>query len=414
MKKNKKFNLLESKAFWAVVSLLASLFIWLYVTGTQEETIKRTFNDVDVVLTGAESLQDSKGYVVTAVDVNTVSVTVSGTRANIGGLSSDDVKAVIDLSKITMTGNNMRAYTLTFPDNVNASAVQVVSKTPEYIQLLVSEMSTKTVPVKGAFEGSVAEGYLVDEPTFEPGTITLSGPDTELKNVDHVWATIGGDNVTATKTADVNYVLRDKDGNVLEYDDVTGDYDTVRVTLPVSVTKEVALTVSLLEGAGAALENCIISIEPKTITISGDASILNGINKIPVATIDLTDFESSYEQTYPIVLDNDVQNVTGETEAKVTIEVVGLETRKFSVTELSYINLPAGYKAEVLTRSIEVTVRGTAAELDKLKNVSLSAVADLSAIATTGDVSVAAKIHIAGTATAGAIGDYKMTVNIKG
>ena len=68
----------------------------------------------------------------------------------------------------------------------------------------------------------------------------------------------------------------------------------------------------------------------------------------------------------------------------------------------------------MLTRSIEVTVRGTAAELDKLKNVSLSAVADLSAIATTGDVSVAAKIHIAGTATAGAIGDYKMTVNIKG
>ena len=413
MKKNKKFSLLDSRVFWAVISLLASLFIWLYVTGTQEETINRSFTNVDVVLTGAESLQESKGYVVTAVDVNTVSVTISGTRGNIGGLSADDVKAVIDLSKITMTGNNMRAYTLTFPDGVNASAIQVVTKTPEYIQLLVSEISTKTVPVKGAFEGSVAEGYLADEPTFEPGTITLSGPDTQLKNVDHVWATIGGENVTATKTADVNYVLRDKDGNALEYDDVTGDYDTVRVTLPVSVTKEVALTVSLLEGAGAAMENCIISIEPSTITISGDASILNGINKIPVATIDLTDFESTWEQTYPIVLDNDVQNVTGETEAKVTIEVVGLETKKFSVTELSYIKLPAGYKAEVLTRSIEVTVRGTGAELAKLRPSDISAMADLSAIATTGDVSVAAKIHITGAA-AGAIGDYKMTVYIKG
>lgn len=414
MKRNKKFNLLDSRVFWAVISLLSSLFIWLYVTGTQEEDIRRSFSDVDVVLTGAQSLQDSKNFVVTAVDVNTVSVTISGTRANIGGLSSDDIKAVIDLSKITMTGNNMRAYTLTFPDSVNAGAIQVVSKSPEYIQLLVSEMSTKIVPVKGAFEGSVAEGYLADEPTFEPSTITLTGPDTELKNIDHVWATIGGDNVTATKTADVNYELRDKDENTLEYDDVTGDYDTVRVTLPVSVTKEVPLTVSLLEGAGATQENCIISVEPSTITISGDASIINSINKIPIATIDLTDFADSYEQSYPIILDNDVQNVTGETEARVTVEIVGLETRKFSVTDLSLINLPVGYRAEVLTRSIEVTVRGTAAELDKLRAYNLSAVADLSAIATTGDVSVAAKIRISGSASAGAIGDYKMTVNIKG
>ena len=36
MSKKKKNKLMDSKVLWAVISLLASLFIWVYITGTQE------------------------------------------------------------------------------------------------------------------------------------------------------------------------------------------------------------------------------------------------------------------------------------------------------------------------------------------------------------------------------------------
>lgn len=47
MSKKKKNRLLDSKVFWAVISLLASLFIWVYITGTQEEIITKDFSSVE-------------------------------------------------------------------------------------------------------------------------------------------------------------------------------------------------------------------------------------------------------------------------------------------------------------------------------------------------------------------------------
>ena len=49
MTKKKISKLLNNKIFWAVISLIASLFIWVYMTGTQEEVISRDLNGVEVV-----------------------------------------------------------------------------------------------------------------------------------------------------------------------------------------------------------------------------------------------------------------------------------------------------------------------------------------------------------------------------
>jgi YbbR domain-containing protein len=234
-----------------------------------------------------------------------------------------------------------------------------------------------------------------------------------LENIEYVWVTLDGDELKESKTVDAAYVYMDEDGNQLSYSDITSDYDTVSVTLPVMLKKEVALSVTPVYGSGATAENTIITIEPETIMIYGDPEIVEGINKISLATIDITDFSVSYEYTYPITLDNDVQNLTGLTKATVSIETGGLETSKFDCTNLSFINLPDRYTAEILTESIEVTVRAVENVLSEITSDSLRAVADLSGIASKGDVSVPVKIYVVGFTDAGAIGDYTITINIK-
>ena len=93
MTKKKISKLLNNKIFWAVISLIASLFIWVYMTGTQEEVISRDLNGVEVVFTGEDTLQSQRGLVITDVSDLTVDVTISGTRLNIGRLTADDVIA---------------------------------------------------------------------------------------------------------------------------------------------------------------------------------------------------------------------------------------------------------------------------------------------------------------------------------
>ena len=136
MSKKKKNKLLDSKVLWAVISLLASLFIWVYITGTQEEIITQSFNNVEVQFVGEDTLQATRGYVVNNISAETVSVKISGTRGNIGSLSASDVKAVIDVSLISSTGRLTQYFTLTYPDNVNADAVSLESSNPETISLL--------------------------------------------------------------------------------------------------------------------------------------------------------------------------------------------------------------------------------------------------------------------------------------
>ncbi len=414
MTEKKKSKLFENKIFWAVVSLLAALFIWVYVTGTQEEPIELSFNNVEVVFTGEDTLQASRGYVINNISTETVSVKISGTRRNIGSLSASDIKATIDVSLISQTGTITQYYTLTYPDGVDADAVSIVSSNPSVISFNVTRMSTKQVPVEVQFKGSTAEGYIAGEVEYEPKTITISGPESELEQIDHVYAEIGGDELTMTRTADVPFVLMDKSGNELSSDGFEFDVSTINVTIPISMMKEVSLYVQCIYGAGATEENTSIEIEPSTITISGDTSVVSGINRIDIATIDLTDFALTLQDTYAIPLQNGVENVSGVTKAEVTIEIQGVSTKQFTVTNFNYTGLPDGYYVEeIITQNLEVKVRGAQDVLDQIQSSNLRAVADLSEVTQTGIMYVPVKVELDSFTNAGAVGEYMIAIRIR-
>lgn len=414
MTEKKKSKLFENKIFWAVVSLLAALFIWVYVTGTQEEPIELSFNNVEVVFTGEDTLQASRGYVINNISTETVSVKISGTRRNIGSLSASDIKATIDVSLISQTGTITQYYTLTYPDGVDADAVSIVSSNPSVISFNVTRMSTKQVPVEVQFKGSTAEGYIAGEVEYEPKTITISGPESELEQIDHVYAEIGGDELTMTRTSDVPFVLMDKSGNKLSSDGFEFDVSTINVTIPISMMKEVSLYVQCIYGAGATEENTSIEIEPSTITISGDTSVVSGINRIDIATIDLTDFALTLQDTYAIPLQNGVENVSGVTKAEVTIEIQGVSTKQFTVTNFNYTGLPDGYYVEeIITQNLEVKVRGAQDVLDQIQSSNLRAVADLSEVTQTGIMYVPVKVELDGFTNAGAVGEYMIAIRIR-
>ena len=414
MTNKKKNKLLDSKVFWAVISLIASLFIWVYITGTQEEIITQSFNNVEVMLIGEDTLQATRGYVVTNVSAETVSVKISGTRGNIGTLSASDVKAVIDVSLISSTGTLTQYYTLTYPDNVNEDAVSLVSSNPQTISFDVTKMSSKSVPVEAKFVGSTAENYIAGEVEFEPKTIKVSGPESMLEKIDHIYAEMGGDDLTMTRTAEIPIVLIDKDGNTMESEGLEFDVPTVTVTIPISMMKEVPLYVQCVYGAGATEENTVISIEPNKIMISGDTEIVSGINRIDLATIDLTDFSLTHQDTYLIPLPNGVENVTGVAQADVKIEITGVDTKVFTVTNISTRNLPSGYTLEeITTQSLEVRIRAPQDVLDQLQPSNLSAVADLSDITQSGDMFAPVRIVVDGFTDAGAVGEYNIGIKVR-
>ena len=161
MTKKKVSKLFNNNIFWAIISLLSALCIWVYLTGTQQEIITNSLNGVEVVFSGEEALQSQRGLVITDVSDQTVDVTISGTRLNISGLSASDVKAVIDVSGYSRATSVSTSYTLVYPDRVDSSEISIVSASTRNISFQLTQMDTEDVLVEVAFTGSVAEGYLL-------------------------------------------------------------------------------------------------------------------------------------------------------------------------------------------------------------------------------------------------------------
>ena len=225
---------------------------------------------------------------------------------------------------------------------------------------------------------------------------------------------MGGDDLTMTRTADIPVVLIDTDGNTMDSTGLEFDVPTVTVTIPISMMKEVPLYIQCVYGAGATEANTVIKIEPSTITISGDTSVVSGINRIDLTTIDLTDFSLTFQDTFSIPLQDGVENVTGTTQADVSIEITGVDTKIFTLTNISYRNLPSGYTVEeITTRSLEVRIRAPQDVLDQIQPSNLSAVADLSDISQSGDMFVPVRIIVDGFTDVGAVGDYSIGIRIK-
>ncbi len=417
MKTNIK-KLYNSRAFWVIISLICSVIMWVYVASVETEEFKQTFRGVRVQLVGETLLRDSKNLVITDMDTSTVTVEVVGPRRIVGSLDSDSLYAQIDVSKLSRAAYTSQQYSVIFPDGTDTSNLTVTRKTPETINFMVSAQTTKSVQVRGSFDGSIAEGFIAESVVFDPATITLSGPEAYLRNVDYAWVSFGKENVDSTYEVETGYTLMTADNIPASTAGITFSTDVVTATLPLLTVKDISLGVNLIEGGGATAENTKVTIEPDTISLAGDSKLLAGINKINLASIDLTDFTTSFSDTYVIPIDNELRNVTGATEAKVTVEIVGLETKNVKVTNISCINVTEGYTAEILTRSLDVTLRGSPESIAMLKDENIRAVADLTDMnGSVGTYMPRVRIYVDGYTDVGSIKtggtDYSIYVQIE-
>ena len=415
MDRKRKISLFDSKIFWMILSMLISLAIWSYVVSTENSVVTQVFRGVKVEIVGEDTLRDTRNLIVTDIDTNTVRVEIRGPRRIVDALKSEELVAQIDVSKLTRSAYASMKYKILYPNGTETRNLSEVSYSPETVNFMVSSLNSVSVPVRGGYDGKLAPGFTAESPVFEPSTITVTGPEAYLKDASYAWVSFGADKVSdTTYTETVPFTLMSSDGSPVSTEYLTCSDDTVTAVLPILEVKEVPLSVELIEGAGATTANTKVTITPDRITLAGDSSILSGMNRIVLSTIDLTDFKTGFTETYSIPFDNSLKNISGTTEAKVEVEITGLSTRTFTVKNISYINAPENMTVELLTTSLDVVIRGTEEQLDQLSADSIRAVADLADYKeSTGSYMPLAKIYIDGSSELGAIGDYTISVNLE-
>ena len=406
MKKSQNNKIFNSKIFIILFSLALSFTLWLYISSLNGDTYTRTFKQVPVMFTGEDTLKSSRDMVVTDPDISYVTVEINGPRKIITGLSSTDLAAVVDVSKLSVAMYTSQQYTISFPDGTDLSSITVTEKTPESVNFMVSRLTSKTVPVKGSFTGTIAEGFTSMKVTYDPSTITVSGPEAYLKDIDYVAVSFGSSEISSSYSENAVFTPMSDEGEEISRTGLTFSDEMILCTIPVLAVKDVPLDINLIYSAGAADYNTIVTIEPAYITLSGDSSILDEINRIVVATVNTGDFLSTFTDTYQIKIDNELNNLTGVTEASVTVSFSGLASKSFNVTNISVTGVPEGYEYELITTKLNVLVRASEEELSSINSENIRATLNLSDTAVSeGLITAPAKISIDGAINAGSVGD---------
>ena len=212
-KREKNRKITESRGFWLVVSFIVAVNLWVYVSTTEGVEGEKTLSGVKVEFLGADALRESSGLIVTEQDRTSVNLTVKAARRVLGKLSSSNVTATVDLSRVTTDGWNSVSYKITYPTGVRSDDVTVLRSSSDIVNFYVDRQSRKTIPVQGDFIGSTAEGYMAAEvPVFDPVMVIITGPKTALDQVDHAYVAISRTDLDKTLQYTTTYALQDADG----------------------------------------------------------------------------------------------------------------------------------------------------------------------------------------------------------
>ncbi len=414
MKKTKANKILTSRAFFIVVSILVSIFLWLYVVNVENNEIDVTVPDIPVTFIGADDILADRQLLVKDQGTQNVSLTIRCKRSQATKMKRDNFEVTVDLTDIRSTGTHDRIYDVKLPEDVSEKDTLIIGKSPEYVTVDIVKLSSKPVPVYGLLNGGAAEGYMVKQLEFSPATVMVSGPEEVIARIDRANVVIERENLNKTITEQRSFQLVDRDNQPVESAEIDTDVDMIDVTVPIVMYKDVPLSIDIIEGGGAKESNAIVEIEPAKITLAGDAELLEGLNKITLGAIDLADFESTYTGTYQIKINNDLENISKTNEATVTVNLRGLTVKHVQAKNITCINVTEGYSAEVKTLFLDVKVRGPEGVVKLVDTYSISVYADLADLGTyTGNKQVPAKVYVDGYDDVGVIGSYDVVISVE-
>ena len=408
---------MKSKLFAMIVSVLAAMCLWVYVMTVVNPDVDLTIGNIPVTFSGAEVLREDHGLVITGDYQEFVSVHFYGKNTDLKTLDQhkDEIKAVIDVSKVRSTKEYTMTYDITLPSAVSASSITKMDKNPSSITFRVERQITKSVEVKGDFANvKIAEGYMLDSTSFDYDSVTVEGPESIVSTIDSAQVTLDRSNVDKTITESVSYVLLDKSGEQVDPTELTLSTDAIEVTMKIVKYKVVPIEVQLLYGDGLQEQDVSYDYEPKAVTLSGDSAVLDGLNSIQLDPIDLSMLTSNDETvTQTILIPNDAKNVSGEETVSVRITITGKQIKTLRTTNIVFIGVDeTQFKATSLSQQVQVTIRADAADANKITANNIRIVADMSAYTQTGTYQVPVTVRIDGYQSAGAIGQYSIAVNL--
>lgn len=378
MKKAKFFESFGLK----VLAVFISIMLWLVVINVSDPVSNNTYSGIPIQTVNADAIT-SQGKVFEIIGDKEVAVTVYAKRSVLDSLSSDNFKAVIDLSDYS---EEVGTVPVVVESNKYSDAIESIKAKTEAVEISVEDMLRKQFVITPVVTGEPMEGYVIGEVTTAENIVRISGAQSVVSTIKKVTAEVNVAGLSSSINTSVDLRLYDEKDELIKDANLTKNISTVAISAQLLATKEIEVKTAGYSGEPA--DGYCVSGEPQVdqtkLLVAAKSNVLSSMNtlEIPASAINVDGLKENGQIEVDLAkyLPEGVI-LAGEQEPKAVV-TVPVEQKQSKVLEIDkqkieIQNLPEGYEGEISAgNTIMIEVDGIATDLEMLDENSVKVTAD--------------------------------------
>jgi len=359
-----------------ITAFLLALAVWVLAVTSSDPAETRTFPRAVPV----EIIGQDPSLVLSGTLPEEVTVQLSAPRSVWSTLNTanNPLRAILDLTALP-AGEHLVELRI----QISVRPARVIAVTPAELSVILEPLATRSMPVTVVKRGEVEVGYEVEDPSVNPQTAAVSGPENLVNQVAELRVDL--DLVGVTEPINKKYPIQalDSNGTVLEGLSINPAEAVVtagvaqrggyrNVVVKVVVVGQVA--------GGHRLTN--ISVFPPAVTVfSSDPELVNGLpGYVETAPLDLTGARDDLEVPLTLNLPAGITVVGSQT---VRVQV-GIATIEGSITlngvPVTLAGLGSNLQAVSAPAAADVILSGPLPILEKTTRADVKVVVNLSGL----------------------------------
>jgi YbbR domain-containing protein len=330
-----------------LLSLVLAVTFWARLT-LEQNPERRDLYPTEIQV----EARDLPAGLVVANEIPPVKLRLAAPQENWRFLEPSSFRAVVDLSN----AQPGLVQTDIIVESVDPE-VRILERTPQKVSLRIEELRTKVIPVQVTQVGSVPFGFKVGEPSVSPPVVEVSGPSSIVEKANVAAVTVRLDDARSTVDRSLKPEPRGPAGVVAG---VRIEPQTVTLTVPVEQiagSKTVSVVPQVRGQPAPGYWQGPISVDPATVQIVADPSLLDTVTVLNTADVDISGAEGEVTRTVPISRPQGISLVRDQA-ATVRVSVLPLQGQQVRDLPIVAENLGEGLSIAVTPRSVSGSISG--------------------------------------------------------
>ncbi|ERJ81978.1 YbbR-like protein [Peptostreptococcaceae bacterium oral taxon 113 str. W5053] len=365
---------LKNNLSFKLAALLVAIVAWYYVMEDKNPVKTQEYKNIPVTILNQERLSE-KQLILMEPKNPTVNITLQGKRNEMNRINYNEIKASIDIKDYLREGTHSIKVNVDKPNTLT-----VIKMDKAEVSVRLENIIKKNLPVKVKIMDQLENDYILEETSSNPAGVTVEGPSSKIAQITQVVAPVYVKNMEKSTSQNVSLELWD-DQNPLILDGVKINREFVSVNLGLQYIKELPVEMVKEGELPKGISLITTNISPKTVKVKGDKGVLDALEKIKTAPINLSQIKDDSKVKLTLKLPDGVE-LHGKKNNIFCNFVVDKEIEKdilIPPTGVSVEGLRTGFKVEFLDKDlILVKVSGKRSVVDhwSSKNIILIAKTD--------------------------------------